>query len=69
MCFFIIIFIIIYQICKDKEGYKRHKRSGIRSGWRRRGNAAKNIALKGTRWHKLPSIDSYYNSGTYISYI
>ena len=64
-CFIILILLLIIKLRKGKENYKRQRRQGIRGGWRRKGNAAKNVALKGTRWHKLPPVDEVYSSYLY----
>ena len=68
ICIFtvIIISLILDYKCIMYETYKRQRRDGIRIGWKRKGSAAKNIALNGTRYNKLPSIEKLYSDEPYI---
>jgi len=53
----ILFFILICRQENSKEGYKKQRRKGIRSGWRRRGGAAKAISMHGTRWNKYKACE------------
>lgn len=66
----LVVMTVLYFIyrCCMKEGYKRHRRQGIRMGWKRGGRAGHTLAMKGTRFPKLPKVeDDYYqpSSGRY----
>ena len=51
----IMFAIYYYYFVYSKESYKRQRRKGIRSGWKRKGKSGVTVATTGTRYPKFPS--------------
>ena len=61
ICFYVVIVIVLFYMFKNKEGYKKQKRQGVRMQWKRAGGAGRTLALRGTRYPKLADPNKFYD--------
>lgn len=57
VCILLVLLVLMCYCLYQKESYKRQRRQGIRMGWKRGGRAGHTLAMKGTRYPKLPKVE------------